>query len=252
MRLPPALGEFPKAWGKVLCTVQPATPVPSPPLQASLLFRVSTCPWFPSQLMQIPQHSFTFSSLRQGFTDSLSLHDRIVNIFFPSDLLVLLCLKPSSLPSKPVLSVWKFAGTDFAQLVWYLAWECPTDSPQAALFITQADAVTHTWKRLATISLRFVGRGVQHSHACATSSWTENSFTPRPCRADVFQQGLGGSCDVGKASDLGQDRERWVGREKRIPHPSWWPQDQPLPARLSSENSAYATPRPLAYILIGT
>lgn len=36
----------------------------------------------------------------------------------------------------------------------------------------------------------------------------ENGFAPGPCRAEVFQQGPGHGRSVGKASDLGQDRER--------------------------------------------
>lgn len=70
----------------------------------------------------------------------------------------------------------------------------------------------------------------------------------QPTQSRRFPAGPGGGCSAGKVSALGRDRERWVGREERATHPPWGLQDQPLPARIS----AYATPRPLSYILTGT
>lgn len=80
-------GNFLELGLRCLCIVQLTAPAPSPPSQASQLFQVSTCPWFPCQPMQIPHHSLTFSSLRQGFTDSLSLQNRIGDICFPQTFL---------------------------------------------------------------------------------------------------------------------------------------------------------------------
>lgn len=68
-RLPPALGEFPRALAEMslCCAAGLLTPAPSLPSQASHPFQVSTCPCFPFQAMQIPHHSFTFSSLETRF-----------------------------------------------------------------------------------------------------------------------------------------------------------------------------------------
>lgn len=203
-------GNFLEPGVRLLCIVQTAAPAPSPPSQPSHLFQVSTCPWVPCQPMQIPHHSVTFSSLRQGFTDSLSLHGRTANICFPQTFNSAVPEVCSSLPSRACLIRVKVCGDRFYPAALVLSMGMPRWQPQAVLFIifiTQADAVTHTQKRLATIPLRFVGRGAQHSHACATSSWTENSSTPGPRRA-------GASSRAREAAAVLEQPQTWAGTGK--------------------------------------
>lgn len=58
------------------------------------------------------------------------------------------------------------------------------------------------------IPLRFTGWGLQHSHDCASSSWTENSFALSPHRAEAFQQRPADGWSTRKASDLGRGGKR--------------------------------------------
>lgn len=208
-------GNFLELGVKCLCTVQPATPVPSPPLQASHLFRVSTCPWFPSQLMQIPQYSFTFSSLRRGFTDSLSPPWQNSKHFFPSDLLVLLCLKPSSLPSRACLIRVKVCGDRFCPAGLVLSMGMPHwQPPGSSIYNTSWCSDTHL-KTFSNNSPEVCGaRSAALPRLCHLQLNWEQLHTP-PMQSRRFPAGPGRQLWCRKSIRPGPGQGKVSGQRKK-------------------------------------
>lgn len=250
MRLPPALREFSRAWGEapLHCAAGSSSPLPSLP-GFSHLFQVSTCPWFPCQPMQIPHHSFTFSSLRQGFTDSLAHDGRIGNICFPQTFDSAVPKAFFSLSSRACLIHVKVCRDRFypAGLVLSMGMPCwqPPGSSIYSIYNTSWCSDIHI-KTFSNHSPEVCGaRSAALPRLCHFQlNWEQLHTQPLHSR----RSGAGpGRPQCWNSPRLGPGQGKVSGREERATHPSWQPQDLPLPARLSSQSSACATPRPLSY-----